>query len=109
MQGESSYAYAPPGSYENIIDLGSVASTSSSKQGQFNLASFQNNRRVSAARTRNVDRACDACRRRKTKCDGPKMPDNVCTNCAQVQKTCTYVYVATRITNYLLIPIICPS
>ncbi|KAF8910393.1 fungal-specific transcription factor domain-containing protein [Mucidula mucida] len=40
---------------------------------------------------RKMDRACDACRRRKTKCDGPKMRDNVCTNCLQSRKSCTYV------------------
>ncbi|KAH9052246.1 fungal-specific transcription factor domain-containing protein [Lactarius vividus] len=40
---------------------------------------------------RNVERACDDCRRRKTRCDGPKMPDNVCTNCVQNRKICTYV------------------
>ncbi|KAF8482796.1 fungal-specific transcription factor domain-containing protein [Russula ochroleuca] len=40
---------------------------------------------------RKVERACDGCRRRKTRCDGPKMPDNVCTNCVQNRKICTYV------------------
>ena len=44
---------------------------------------------------RNVDRACDGCRRRKTRCDGPKMPDNVCTNCVQNRKICTYVLAQT--------------
>uniref|UniRef100_A0A0W0FGY6 Zn(2)-C6 fungal-type domain-containing protein n=3 Tax=Moniliophthora roreri TaxID=221103 RepID=A0A0W0FGY6_MONRR len=47
--------------------------------------------RGSAQKKRKIDRACDACRRRKTKCDGPKMPDNVCSNCAQSRKPCTYV------------------
>ncbi|KAF8070504.1 fungal-specific transcription factor domain-containing protein [Lyophyllum atratum] len=40
---------------------------------------------------RKVDRACDACRRRKTKCDGPKVQDNICTNCLQANKHCTYL------------------
>jgi hypothetical protein len=44
---------------------------------------------------RNVERACDGCRRRKTRCDGPKMPDNVCTNCIQNRKICTYVLAQT--------------
>ena len=44
---------------------------------------------------RNVERACDGCRRRKTRCDGPKMPDNVCTNCVQNRKICTYVLAQT--------------
>ncbi|PFH51533.1 hypothetical protein AMATHDRAFT_142483 [Amanita thiersii Skay4041] len=46
---------------------------------------------LNALKKRKVDRACDACRRRKTRCDGPRMPDNVCSNCIQSRKTCTYV------------------
>ncbi|KIK97752.1 hypothetical protein PAXRUDRAFT_135686 [Paxillus rubicundulus Ve08.2h10] len=42
-------------------------------------------------RKRKIERACDACRRRKTKCDGPNTPDNICTNCIQNRKTCSYV------------------
>jgi hypothetical protein len=48
-----------------------------------------------APKKRNVERACDGCRRRKTRCDGPKMPDNVCTNCVQNRKICTYVLART--------------
>ncbi|KAH9935489.1 fungal-specific transcription factor domain-containing protein [Fomitopsis serialis] len=49
------------------------------------------------SKKRRIDRACDFCRRRKTKCDGPKMHGNVCTNCIQTGRTCTYViYVALR-------------
>lgn len=44
-----------------------------------------------AYKKRKIERACDACRRRKTKCDGPRMPDNICTNCVQNRKTCSYV------------------
>ncbi|KAH0827908.1 hypothetical protein J3R83DRAFT_3537 [Lanmaoa asiatica] len=40
---------------------------------------------------RKIERACDACRRRKTKCDGPRMSDNICTNCIQNRKTCSYI------------------
>jgi len=40
---------------------------------------------------RKKERACDACRRRKTKCDGPLMPNGLCTNCMQTRKPCTYV------------------
>ncbi|KAF8664366.1 hypothetical protein AX16_000738 [Volvariella volvacea WC 439] len=43
------------------------------------------------AKQRKVDRACDACRRRKTRCDGPRMANNVCSNCLQLGKPCTYV------------------
>lgn len=42
---------------------------------------------------RRMERACDACRRRKTKCNGPRMPDNICTNCIQNRKTCSYAFV----------------
>ncbi|KAI0250357.1 fungal-specific transcription factor domain-containing protein [Lactifluus subvellereus] len=45
----------------------------------------------SISKKRNIERACDDCRRRKTRCDGPKMPDNVCTNCVQNRKICTYL------------------
>ena len=48
-----------------------------------------------APKKRKVERACDGCRRRKTRCDGPKMPDNVCTNCVQNRKICTYVLART--------------
>ncbi|KAJ6499234.1 fungal-specific transcription factor domain-containing protein [Mycena sanguinolenta] len=49
----------------------------------------------SSSRARKVDRACDACRRRKTKCDGPKMRDNICSNCLNTHKTCTYLEAST--------------
>jgi len=37
------------------------------------------------------ERACDLCRRRKTKCDGPSAPDNACSNCVQNNRSCTYL------------------
>ncbi|KAJ7703127.1 fungal-specific transcription factor domain-containing protein [Mycena rosella] len=40
-------------------------------------------------------RACDGCRRRKTRCDGPQMKDNVCSNCLQTHKSCTYLEAST--------------
>ncbi|KIM40075.1 hypothetical protein M413DRAFT_73918 [Hebeloma cylindrosporum] len=45
----------------------------------------------SNSRRRKKDRACDACRRRKIKCDGPWMLGNLCTNCLHTRKPCTYV------------------
>ncbi|KAF9501530.1 hypothetical protein BDN71DRAFT_1492196 [Pleurotus eryngii] len=42
------------------------------------------------AKKRGINRACDACRRRKTRCDGSTTPDNICTNCLQSHKSCTY-------------------
>ncbi|KAJ7096252.1 fungal-specific transcription factor domain-containing protein [Mycena epipterygia] len=44
---------------------------------------------------RAVERACDSCRKRKTKCDGPKMKDNICSNCIQSHKSCTYLEAST--------------
>lgn len=43
------------------------------------------------SKKRKIDRACDFCRRRKTKCDGPVMPGNICTNCIQTGRACSYV------------------
>lgn len=40
-----------------------------------------------------LERACDLCRRRKTKCDGPSAPDNICSNCLQNNQSCTYMCV----------------
>ncbi|KAF9793223.1 hypothetical protein BJ322DRAFT_1154669, partial [Thelephora terrestris] len=37
------------------------------------------------------ERACDLCRRRKTKCDGPSAPDKICSNCVQGNQSCTYL------------------
>src|ERR1700753_981070 len=37
------------------------------------------------------ERACDLCRRRKTKCDGSSAPDNICSNCVQNNHSCTYL------------------
>ncbi|CAK5281743.1 unnamed protein product, partial [Mycena citricolor] len=47
-------------------------------------------RNPSAGSRRNVSRACDACRRRKTKCDGPSLTDHICSLCRIQNKTCTY-------------------
>lgn len=43
---------------------------------------------------RKKDRACDYCRRRKIKCDGPWREGQVCTNCAHGHRRCTYVCVS---------------
>ncbi|KAF6761218.1 fungal-specific transcription factor domain-containing protein [Ephemerocybe angulata] len=43
------------------------------------------------SKKRKIDRACDGCRRKKTRCDGPWTLNNVCTNCIQSKKACTYV------------------
>ncbi|OCH92284.1 hypothetical protein OBBRIDRAFT_791396 [Obba rivulosa] len=46
---------------------------------------------MSASRKRKLQRACDYCRKRKTKCDGPRMRDSFCTNCKQNRRECTYI------------------
>ncbi|SRR6266446_1028644 len=55
----------------------------------------QSNSNSVIPKKRNVERACDGCRRRKTRCDGPGMLDNVCTNCIQNRKICTYLLAQT--------------
>ncbi|TFK53572.1 hypothetical protein OE88DRAFT_1676793 [Heliocybe sulcata] len=35
-------------------------------------------------------RACDVCRRKKIRCDGPQGPDNKCLNCISFKTECTY-------------------
>ncbi|KAG7440028.1 uncharacterized protein BT62DRAFT_911669 [Guyanagaster necrorhizus] len=84
---QNSLPYYQSESSTHVIDL-SAPSTSS-----FALDSIDSRPKLRppAHKKRKIDRACDACRRRKTKCDGPKMPDNVCTNCMQSRKACTYV------------------
>lgn len=82
------YSYSLPGSSENIIDRGSSASLGSPSSPSHFYSTPNTHKR------RKIDRACDACRRRKTKCDGPKTQDNVCTNCLLTKKSCTYVEVS---------------
>ncbi|KAI0701459.1 fungal-specific transcription factor domain-containing protein [Cerioporus squamosus] len=43
-----------------------------------------------SAKKRKLQRACDYCRRKKSKCDGPEMPDNRCSNCEARRIECTY-------------------
>ncbi|KAI0351927.1 hypothetical protein OH77DRAFT_1461366 [Trametes cingulata] len=38
-----------------------------------------------------AERACDYCRSKKIKCDGPRMPNKRCTNCISRRAECTYV------------------
>ncbi|KAG6333681.1 hypothetical protein ID866_5411 [Astraeus odoratus] len=47
----------------------------------------------SLSKKRKIERACDACRRRKIRCDGPRMSNNICTHCSQNRKICSYVSV----------------
>ncbi|KAJ6522874.1 fungal-specific transcription factor domain-containing protein [Mycena capillaripes] len=40
---------------------------------------------------RRVQRACDVCRRRKSRCDGSQMPGDKCTTCIDANLDCTYL------------------
>ncbi|KAJ7043931.1 fungal-specific transcription factor domain-containing protein [Mycena alexandri] len=40
---------------------------------------------------RRRERSCDICRKRKTRCDGPDMPNGTCSNCLAFGAACTYV------------------
>ncbi|KAF7315601.1 Zn(2)-C6 fungal-type domain-containing protein [Mycena indigotica] len=53
----------------------------------------ESNRAVRQVRA--VNRACDACRRRKTRCDGPKQVNSVCSSCRVLGKSCTYLEAST--------------
>ncbi|TRM69897.1 fungal-specific transcription factor domain-containing protein [Schizophyllum amplum] len=93
MRASTSHHHAPD-----------AASTSSLPVPPINtFAALENERRADASQSpeyvadslsskrRKLDRACDACRRRKTRCDGPSRADNVCSTCLQANKSCTYL------------------
>ncbi|KAJ3790815.1 fungal-specific transcription factor domain-containing protein, partial [Lentinula aff. detonsa] len=65
------------------------SSTSSTKRGE----DLYN--RTAGTKSSSRTRACDNCRRRKTRCDGPRKANNICTNCLQNKKACTYVEAST--------------
>ncbi|EIW84598.1 hypothetical protein CONPUDRAFT_142812 [Coniophora puteana RWD-64-598 SS2] len=44
-----------------------------------------------SAKKRRVQRACDVCRRRKSRCDGDRMLGSKCTTCSMNDLECTYV------------------
>ncbi|KAG1816057.1 fungal-specific transcription factor domain-containing protein [Suillus subaureus] len=79
----------------NVVDIGDPYVVSQQPMASTSMVTLQQTPSYSsdqgAYKKRKIERACDACRRRKTKCDGPRMPDNICTNCVQNRKTCTYV------------------
>ncbi|KAI1785317.1 fungal-specific transcription factor domain-containing protein [Ganoderma leucocontextum] len=44
-----------------------------------------------STKKRKLHRACDYCRNKKIKCDGPHMPNNRCSKCTARRIECTYV------------------
>ncbi|KZP00590.1 hypothetical protein CALVIDRAFT_533589 [Calocera viscosa TUFC12733] len=48
------------------------------------------------SKKRRIQRACDICRRKKIRCDGPQMPNNRCSNCLAYHHECTYVEAAKK-------------
>ncbi|KAL1939894.1 hypothetical protein VTO73DRAFT_9594 [Trametes versicolor] len=86
-----------PGQPTAVIDLGEEfapdPSNASSAALQFSAAyySIDSSAERNGSKKRKVERACDFCRRRKARCDGPRMPDNVCSNCVTNARTCTYL------------------
>ncbi|KAJ7495520.1 fungal-specific transcription factor domain-containing protein [Mycena latifolia] len=45
---------------------------------------------------RRIQRACDVCRRRKSRCDGSQMPGDKCSTCIDANLECTYLEAATK-------------
>ncbi|KAG2150388.1 fungal-specific transcription factor domain-containing protein [Suillus clintonianus] len=79
----------------NVVDIGDPYVVSQQPMASTSMVTLQRTSSYAsdqgAYKKRKIERACDACRRRKTKCDGPRMPDNICTNCVQNRKTCSYI------------------
>ncbi|KAJ7471658.1 hypothetical protein B0H11DRAFT_1365644 [Mycena galericulata] len=45
---------------------------------------------------RRIARACDVCRRRKSRCDGSGLPGDKCSTCVDAKTECTYVEAAAK-------------
>ncbi|WWC69403.1 uncharacterized protein I206_103342 [Kwoniella pini CBS 10737] len=72
---------------------GRKASTAATPQSQ-----KQKELAEAEAKRRKVQRACDACRRKKIKCEGPmnSLSESKCTHCEEYGLDCTYVEAAKR-------------
>lgn len=53
------------------------------------------------SKLRKVERACDHCRKRKAKCDGPQRKDHICSSCEAIARTCTYLWVASSLSLFM--------
>ncbi|KAJ7149657.1 fungal-specific transcription factor domain-containing protein, partial [Mycena filopes] len=45
---------------------------------------------------RRIQRACDKCRKKKIRCDGPELPGGKCTTCMEASADCTYLEAAVK-------------
>ena len=86
-----------PGQPTAVIDLGEEFApdplNASTAALQFSAAYYavDSSAEGNGSKKRKVERACDFCRRRKARCDGPRMPDNICSNCISNSRSCTYL------------------
>ncbi|KAH7888654.1 fungal-specific transcription factor domain-containing protein [Phlebopus sp. FC_14] len=89
----TTHSYYPSNALSNVIEITDAYSSHPNSSTSPMLTIHQSHPCTTDAlyKKRKIERACDACRRRKTKCDGPRMPDNVCSNCIQNRKTCSYI------------------
>lgn len=97
---QASHSYVAPSSYAaNVVGFSHPCAYQyqSDDPHTTSLHSTQPYSTDSLFKKRKIDRACDACRRRKIKCDGPRTENNVCTNCTQYGKLCSYVSVRSNL------------
>lgn len=94
------------GWYPPVISLGSDDPVPPQPL-QWNVPQAQSSYRVDTSdlgnrsKLRKVERACDHCRKRKAKCDGPQRKDHICSSCEASARTCTYLWVASSLSLFM--------
>ncbi|KAI6134590.1 fungal-specific transcription factor domain-containing protein [Pisolithus thermaeus] len=97
MWASSSSTYPPMNQFHplhyatNAVGFADAYAVQSASSSSTNMPYQPSHTTDALSKKRKIERACDACRRRKIKCDGPRMPNNLCTNCIHTRKTCSYV------------------
>ncbi|KAI0358028.1 hypothetical protein OH77DRAFT_1518780 [Trametes cingulata] len=82
--------------YPPIIDIGGGESLSQASK-QWRSPRVASNSPADSSdlgnrsKLRKVDRACDYCRKRKSKCDGRQRKNNICSACEAESRVCTYL------------------
>ncbi|EIW58872.1 uncharacterized protein TRAVEDRAFT_48013 [Trametes versicolor FP-101664 SS1] len=95
MAGPST-AHQANGWYPPVISLGSDDPVPP-QPAQWTVSQAQSSYRVDTSdlgnrsKLRKVERACDHCRKRKAKCDGPQRKDHICSSCEASARTCKYL------------------